>query len=151
MSLEITIGASWEHTVEMFSDDKVVRAMGYDGYVPSPILHPLVTTLSAWVNGEFAGLFLAIRYSKYEIELHSLLKYQFIKHSRDLGKMVVEWSFSLPDMMRVTAHIMEGQETARNYALKVGFKLEGVRRNACIKNGSPRSVYMLGITKEDWR
>jgi hypothetical protein len=30
-------------------------------------------------------------------------------------------------------------------------KYEGCRRNACLQNGVLKDVYILGITREEWR
>ena len=92
---------------------------------------------------------MAIRFSAIEIELHALLKKSSLKHSRALGLECLEWAFAQP-IQRVTAYIIEGLESAKNYCLKLGFKEEGRRRSACMQSGIVKDVYVLGMTRLDW-
>jgi RimJ/RimL family protein N-acetyltransferase len=93
---------------------------------------------------------MVIRQSAVELELHALLKKSFVKHSRDLGSACLAWAFGHP-ILRVTAYIIEGLETAKNYCLKLGFKEEGRRRCACVQGGIVKDVYVLGMTRQEWR
>jgi RimJ/RimL family protein N-acetyltransferase len=53
--------------------------------------------------------------------------------------------------LRVTVYIIEGLEAAKNFALKLGFKNEGCRRCACVQGGIVKDVYVLGMTRQEWR
>lgn len=147
--LAVIEGITDEHLQEVYSDPYICR-IGHDHRPASPISHPNVSYLTATVNGRFAGAFMVIRFSSLELELHSLLKRSFVKHSRELGRAFLAWAFSKP-IQRVTAYIIEGMETARNYCLKLGFKDEGCRRQACMQNGVLKNVYILGMVREEWR
>ena len=68
-----------------------------------------------------------------------------------MGKAFLDWAFTANPIARVTAYIIQGLETAKNYGLKLGMKYEGCRRNACLQNGVLKDVYILGITREEWR
>ena len=144
----VTEGITKGHLLEVYSDPYITR-IGHDHRPAAPINHPLVTYLSAWTNSTFAGAFIAIRFSPIEIELHALLKKSSIKHSRSLGLACLEWAFSQP-IQRVTAYIIEGLESAKNYCIKLGFKEEGRRRAACLQGGIIKDVYVLGMTRQDW-
>jgi hypothetical protein len=145
----VTEGITKGHLLEVYSDPYITK-VGHDHRPAAPIKHPAVTYLSAWVGDIFAGAFMAIRFSPIEIELHALLKKTSLKHSRALGLACLEWAFNQP-IQRVTAYIIEGLESAKNYCLKLGFKQEGVRRSACVQGGIIKNVYVLGITRQDWR
>ena len=107
--------------------------------------------MSTWVNGVYAGAFLMIRFSKTEMEAHSLLKKEFIKHSRELGKEALEWIFNQENILRVTTHIPDYLNLAMNYVKKIGFKEEGIKRDATTKDGKITNIHLFGITKKDWR
>jgi RimJ/RimL family protein N-acetyltransferase len=94
---------------------------------------------------------MVIKQSAVELELHSLLKKSSLKESRALGLACIAWAFSHPVVLRVTAYIIEGLEAAKNYCLKLGFKQEGCRRCACVQGGIIKDVYMLGMTRQEWR
>lgn len=147
--LAVTEGITEEHLAEIYSDS-YIQKVGHDGRSASPVIHPLATYLSAWIDDKFAGAFLVIKQSIYEFELHALLKRDAIRHSRSLGIECINWSFSHKDVLRVTAYVIEGLEMAKNYCLKIGFKHEGTRRHACRVNGTPSDVYVMGITREEW-
>jgi hypothetical protein len=149
MLANVTEGITQEHLQEVYSDSYIVR-VGHDHRPAAPISHPNVTYLSAWIGNTFAGAFMVIKQSAVELELHALLKRSSIKHSRDLGVACLAWAFGHP-ILRVTAYIIEGLEAAKNYCLKLGFKEEGRRRCACVQGGVVKDVYVLGMTRQDWR
>ena len=144
----VTVGITEQHLVEVYADPYITK-VGHDHRPAAPINHPLVTYLTATVNNNFVGAFMAIRFSAIEIELHALLKKSSLKHSRALGKECLKWAFAQP-IQRVTAYIIEGLESAKNYCIKLGFKEEGRRRSACVQGGIVKDVYVLGMTRLDW-
>jgi len=144
----VTLGISQQHLLEVYQDPYIAR-VGHDHRPAAPIDHPNATYLSAWVGDSFAGAFLVIKQSAVELELHALLKKSALKQSRDLGMSCLAWAFAQP-ILRVTAYIIEGLEAVKNYCLKLGFKLEGCRRNACVQNGVVKDVYVLGMTRQEW-
>lgn len=148
MDVAISEGITKGHLLEVYSDPYVTK-VGHDLRPSAPVRHPSVTYLSAWVDGKFAGAFMAIRFSAIELELHSYLKQSSIRWSRELGRIFLGWAFAQP-ILRVTAYVIEGLESAKNYCLKLGFKEEGRRRDACLKDGQPRDVHILGMTRQDW-
>jgi hypothetical protein len=144
----VTLGISQQHLLEVYQDPYIAR-VGHDHRPAAPIDHPNATYLSAWVGDSFAGAFLVIKQSAVELELHALLKKSALKQSRDLGLACLAWAFAQP-ILRVTAYIIEGLEAVKNYCFKLGFKLEGCRRNACVQNGVIKDVYVLGMTRQEW-
>lgn len=145
----ITKGITAEHLQQVYSDARVMRT-GHDHRPPAPIDHPLAEYLSAWVDGEFAGAFLAIRQSTTEVDMHSLLLPVAIHASRDLGRLALDWALSQGGVLRVTAQIIDGLTEAINFCKKIGMAYEGCRRHACLKDGVPTDVHVLGITKEEF-
>ena len=146
----ITEGITAEHLIEVYADP-YVQALSHDYGAAAPINHPLVTYLSAWADGDFAGAFMAIEYSDTETELHALLLRRALKHSRDLGRDCINWSFNdSPIVQRVTAYVFESMLTARNYCLRLGFQIEGFRRQAFSYRGAPEGVWVLGMTRSEW-
>ena len=146
--LSVTEGITKEHLEEIYSDPYITK-IGHDHRPAAPIEHPLVTYLSAWIDGKFAGAFMAIQFTAIELELHALLKKSSIFYSRDLARKFLEWAFEKP-ILRVTAYIIDGLDSAKNFCLKLGFHYEGRRRNACVQNGSAKDIHVLGMTREDW-
>jgi len=146
--VRVTEGVRDDDLKALYRDPYISR-VGHDYRPASPIDHPLVTYLSAWVDDVFVGAFMAIQQTAIEIEVHALLKRKAIMRSRELGMAFIDWCFTKP-IERITAWVIEGLESAKNYCLRLGFTFEGVRRSACIQNGSLKNLYMLGMTRQQW-
>lgn len=149
LAVSVCEGITPEHLQEVYSDPYIAR-VGHDHRPFAPIYHPIATYLTAKVGCVFAGAFLAIRTSRMEIDVHALIKKDFAKHSRALGRAFVDWAFAQSGVERVSANICEGLESVRNYCMKLGFKQEGFKRRAFAKNGEIGGIYMMGITRQDW-
>lgn len=147
--LSVSEWVTKEHLQEVYSDPYIASRIGHDHRPAMPIAHPNVTYLSAWIGDAYAGAFMAIKQSAVELELHALLKRSSVKHSRGLALAFLNWAFAKP-IHRVTAYIIEGLNSVVNFCLKLGFVIEGVRRNACVQNGAIKNVYCLGMLREEW-
>lgn len=145
----LTVGITQENLDNLYSDQYILKA-GQDNRPLSPVLHPLATYLTMTVSGVFAGAYLLIRHTALEFEIHSLLKKKFVQYSRGFVQIALAWAFSHKEVERVTAYVTSDMNTVKNFCLKVGFQLEGIRRNACLKSGKLCDIYMFGIVRADW-
>jgi hypothetical protein len=130
--------------------DPYISRIGHDHRPAEPLQHPAVRYLGARVDGELVGAFLIIESGFIEVDVHALLSEYAMPHSRALGRLCLDHIFADPAIQRVTAYVIEGLTTARNYCLKLGFQFEGIRRNACQQNGRLLGVHILGMTRNDW-
>lgn len=117
---------------------------------PGYIDHPLLDYFGAYVGGDFVGVFTAIDFSSWEVEVHAALLRRALPHSRALGRMFLDQLFRRPELQRVTAHVLGDLLTAANYCRRLGFVDEGARRNAVVKEGRVLPVLTLGMTRSDW-
>lgn len=145
----VSLGISKNNLLDIYSDSYISK-VSHDNKSFEPIEHPLVKYISAFVDGIFAGAFMIVHFSKTEIEIHSLLKKQFIKYSRKLGKEVIDFIFYTYDNLRLTAYIIDGLEMAKNYVIKLGFSLEGIRKDGCVKDNKIKNIYIYGLTRKEW-
>lgn len=134
----------------LFLDPYIAR-VGHDDRPAAPISHPHVRYLGAYVDGELVGAFMVIESGFVELDLHAMLTRSALKHSRELGRLCLARAFADERVERVTAYVIEGLTTARNYCLKLGFQFEGIRRNACRQHGRLLGVHILGMTRNDWK
>jgi len=134
---------------ELYRDPYIAR-VGHDDRPATLIDHPAVRYLGAHVNGILVGAFLVIESGFIELDLHALLQRRALPYSRALGRLCLGHAFSNPVIERVTAYVIEGMNAARNYCIKLGFKVEGLRRNACRQNGRLLGVHVLGMTRNEW-
>jgi len=133
----------------LFLDPYIAR-VGHDDRPAALIEHPHVHYLGARVDGELVGAFMIIESGFIEVDVHALLTRRALQHSRALGRLCLAQAFANPTIQRVTAYVIEGLTSARNYCLKLGFQREGYRRDACRQNGHLLGVHILGMTRNDW-
>jgi hypothetical protein len=148
--VRLTVGISPENLANVYTDKYIESKVKQDHRDHYPVFHELAVYLSAWVDDKFVGAYLAIRRSSIEFEVHSFLLRDAVKYSRELGDLFLAWLFDHAEILRVTAPIIQNLEAAKNYAMKFGFKIEGLQRNAVVHRGKPANVYMLGLLREEW-
>lgn len=139
-----------ERNLHALYADPYIQRVGHDHRPSAPIFHPSARYYSAWVNDEFSGAFLLVKTSHIDCDVHSLLLRGSILSSRLLGVEFLAHVFTRNDFCRVTAPVIEGLEAARNFCLKLGFKQEGFKRDACQKDGILRGIHIMGMTRKDW-
>lgn len=140
------------HIIDSLCEDEYIASrVRHDLRKPGFIDHPAVEYFGAYVRGKLAGAYFVVKVSAIEVDLHALLLRSAARHSRQLARMIFACIFSNPSINRITAQIREGLESVRNHCIKVGFKYEGFRRGACLLDGRPVGLHILGLTRDDWR
>lgn len=137
-------------TLEALYRAPYIARIGHDHRPAAPLIHPAAHYLGAHVDGNLVGAFLVIESGYIENDVHALLTRRALPHSRELGRMCLHHVFTNPAIERATAYVIEGLTAARNYCLKLGFKTEGFRRDACMQNGVLLGIHTLGMTRNDW-
>ncbi len=126
------------------------QVVAHDHRGAEPVFAPFAKYLGAYVDGKLAGLFLILESGFIEVDLHAFILRRFVRQARDLGRACLAYVFADGVIQRATAYVIDGLDSAVNYCLKLGFKREGVRRDACLKGGVLRPVHVLCITRADW-
>lgn len=130
--------------------DPWISKVGHDHRPAAPIKHPAARYLGAYAHGKLVGAFLIIESGFMELDLHALLSRRALAWCRQFGRLCLDYAFSLSHIERVNAHVIEGLESARNYCLHLGFKLEGFKRNGVLRDGKLVGIHMLGMTRAEW-
>lgn len=129
----------------------IAARIGHDHRAAGHIDHPDVAYLGAYIDGMLAGVFTIIDSGFVETDIHAAMLPCALPQSRELGRLCLAHVFKRdPNLARATAYVIEGLESAVNYCLKLGFKREGFRRDACMKGGRLVGVHVLGITRGEW-
>lgn len=149
-TLELRIISDFKEIEEIYQDPYISNAIKQDNRDLTPLCHPLIKYYGTYIDNKLKGLFLCIAYSDCEVEIHSLLKKESIKYSRKFGEMMRDLTFSNKHTQRITLLIVDGLNTVKNYSKKIGFKLEGIKRNAYPQNNIYKDVYMYGLTRTEW-
>ncbi len=147
--LLLTPGITETHLQDLYADEYIQR-VSQDHFPAAPIRNPLVQYLSCFADGRFIGAFMAVRITPTEFDMHSLLKREAVEHSRELGFMCMDWAFSDCAVQRLTAPVIRKFGTVINYCLRLGFTIEGVKRNGCYINGEPQHVVQMGLLRSEY-
>ena len=115
------------------------------GYVPDTAYIGVVDA-----DGMLHGFFHAVGRGPRDVELHVCLLPTARGSMHDLGDEALALIFERTPCARITAPFLADIVSAQNYARKHGFVLEGVSRDACMRNGSPVDVVQYGLTRRDW-
>lgn len=63
-------------------------------------------------------------------------------------KQICSEAFAVLDLARIQAEVFENNEASKRVLRKCGFYLEGIRKNAVIKDGILQDVYVFALLKE---
>lgn len=124
----------------------IAPKLRHDAREPGYIDHPAVRYVGAWTE-RFAGVFVAIEVSPWEVEAHVALLPHALPQSRDLARLFIAREFEQPELQRITAKVLGTLPSAANFCRKVGFVDEGVMRAACRIKDEPIDVVVLGSVK----
>lgn len=136
--------------------DRVLRSaviapkLRHDGREPGYVAHPLLTYWGAYVGEELAGVFMAVRFSQWEIEAHVAILPEHLGKGRALARLFLARMFDQPQIERITGYVLGTLPSAGNFCRKVGFRHEGTRRSACRVDGVLTDVHVYGLTRGDW-
>jgi hypothetical protein len=124
--------------------------LAHDGRAPGHINHPLLAYFGGYVETDLAAVFTAIRFSRWETEVHGAVLPEAIQHGRVLGRLFLDHVFARSEVARATAYVLGTLPSASNWCRKMGFVDEGRRRSACMVDGVPTDVLVLGMLREEW-
>lgn len=147
--------------VEPLDDPSAVDALLRDAWIAPKLRrddcaaayidHPLLTYHGAYVDDHLVGLFMAVRFTAYETEVHVAIKREAVAHGRALSHLFLAQVFADPIVLRATAYVIGTLGSAANMVRKLGFTDEGRRRHACMVRGEPTDIIILGLTRKDWQ
>lgn len=65
-------------------------------------------------------------------------------------KLILDYGFVNLHMERITLDHFDGNKVAANLYSKIGFKYEGVARNACKKNGKYYDLHLMALLRSEY-
>ena len=113
------------------------------------IVLPHVTYQGAYVNNELVGIFRLKDNAMIDCEIHFAMIKKAIEYQRQFCLLCIDYVFGL-GYERITVSATDYARKMVNLALKIGFILEGKKRNNCIYNGAFYDEYIFGMLKSDW-
>jgi hypothetical protein len=146
--LTVAENSTSEQLQQVYKNDYVLSAFG-ELHTREPIESEIVKYHSCYVNGNFVGCFLEIMRSPIESEVHSLLFKIAAKHCRELALIFVRQLFESRPIARICTQVMYIHRSVINFCLKIGFKIEGFKQNADLKDGKLQSLVMMRILRDE--
>lgn len=135
----------------VMSDPWVASRLRHDARAPGYIEHDALTYHGAYWESGLCGVFMEVRLSPWETEVHAALLKDATGLSHAFGYEFLTALWQNPLLRRITAPVVDTLPSARNYCLNLGFRLEGYRRDAVMIGGALHGIYQLGLTRDDWR
>lgn len=148
--LEVRLISDPDAIDSVLQHPSVYAKLRHDAREPGYIEHPLASYWGAYADDALVGVFLAVRFSRWEVEAHVGILPHAVKHGRALSRLFLTRVFEDSDVERVTAYILSTLPSAGNLCLKLGFSREGCRRNAVRVDGRLADVLVYGLTRTDW-
>ena len=95
------------------------------------------------------GLYALVPINSITVEIHTcLLPYLRGKGALEAGELILKHLFKT--YKKAISYVPECNRKAKFYALKLGFKTEGINRESFIKSGRVIDQYLVGITREEF-
>lgn len=104
--------------------------------------------LMALDGEQFIGLFVVHALNSVCLQIHPIILPEFRgEKGFQAGREVVRWIFEHTGYRKIVAQT--AYRHAKLYAMRVGFREEGINRYSFLKGGKLRHMWHLGITKEE--
>ena len=85
----------------------------------------------------------SINFATYECHVQVLPEHR--DRSSEIGQAVIEWTRQNTQAKKLIAWIPFDYENVKNFALEMGFKVEGVSEDSIMKQGKLISQWLLGL------
>lgn len=148
MILAVSENATIEQLRLVYQNEYVLSVFG-ELHTRDPIESEIVKYHSCYIDGNFVGCFLEIMRSPIESEVHSLLFKSAAKHCRKLALIFINQLFDSKPIARICTQVMYIHRSVINFCLKIGFKIEGFKENADLKDGKLQSLVMMRILRNE--
>ncbi len=82
----------------------------------------------------------------YECHVQVLPEYRK-DYAQEFGRKVIEWTWNNTDALKMVAQIPTTYPNVKDFALSMGFAVEGKNKKSHLKNGEITDQWYLGISK----
>lgn len=97
---------------------------------------------------ELIGCFLLEWQSSVTLECHVQVLPEYRKdYAEDFGRAVIDWTWANTDAQKLVAQIAFLYPNVKDFALKMGFVVEGFNRSSHRKHGEIHDQWYLGLVK----
>ena len=128
----------------LYHDEWIAQGSLRDGVTLGARDHASIHYLLCHVGERVAGFFAVARLNALDWEAHVCLLKWSIPHARQFGRMAIDWLWRA-GAVRITVPTVK--RSTVNYCRRLGFEVEGVRRQAVSIDGARHDVTFLGLLK----
>ena len=72
-------------------------------------------------------------------------------YGTEAARLLITYAFEQLNLRRISSSVYDFNERSRKMQEKIGFKIEGARREAIYKNGRYADEIILGLLKKEWK
>lgn len=132
-----------EDASRVLNDPRIFKTIAEDGmdYVPMP---EGFVYLCGYVPS-LIGCFVLHEQNCVTYECHVQVLPEHRDHSREFGKRVIKWAWENTDARKLVAQIPFLYPNVKDFALEMGFRVEGINRQSYLKDGSLVDQWHVGI------
>jgi len=125
-----------------------------DGFPPSwaykPFEHEGVIYLLCEENDEAVGVITFTAESSSVVDSHIAFLPNRSGNAVEFARQSADWIFENTDYIKIVGKTPFCNRHAHIFALRVGFKDEGINRESYVKDGEVYDMWYTGITKGEW-
>ena len=129
-------------------DDEMLSRISQDG--DQKELPRKYTYIGCNLDGKLIGFFALREESKSTIDLHINIKKIYRGYARIFSRLLLDNLFRSSNVNRVETEIPDLYKDVLKFAHSMGFKKEGVKREAFLKNNNWHDKIIVGLTRSDY-
>ena len=131
---------------KVLSTPEIFQTISEDGMTDVPMPEG-VLYLCGYVP-ELIGCFILHKQGAITLECHVQVLPEYRKdYAEQFGHAVIDWAWENTGAQKIVAQVPFLYPNVRDFALKMGFKVEGMNRESYLKNGEIYDQWYLGIIK----
>ena len=99
----------------------------------------------AYIDETPAGCFVLHEINGVTMQCHVQVLPEYRHMSAEIGQAVIQWAKDNTDAKKLIAWVPFDCENVKNFAVKMGFKVEGVSKGSIMKGGELLSQWLVGL------
>lgn len=129
-------------------DDELADRISQDG--ESGILPEKYTYIGCNLDGKTIGFFALREESKSTVDLHINIKKKYRGYARTFSNLIIRNMFNDERINRIESEIPSIYGDVLKFVHSLGFRKEGIKREAFLKNNKRHDKVIVGLIRSDY-
>ncbi len=133
---------------KVLSHPEIFKTIAEDGMTDVPMPQDFIY-LCGYVP-DLMGCFVLHEVNAITLECHVQVLPKYRKeYAAEFGRKVIEWTWANTDALKMVAQIPVIYPNVKDFALSMGFEIEGKNKKSYLKGGEVYDQWHMGISKWD--